>query len=163
METNKKDQFFPSSPIHPYDILEDELKARDIHKKDFAQLLGMKPSNFSRMLKARGNLSSETAMKLEEILGIPYSMWMKLQEAYLKDCVRLNMTKNVSFENDKSSKDIYEKLNSILKPIKEGAEQINLFMHNHRSNSNDSLSLEEVHSIEADIHRLGKTLCKVKL
>ncbi|MDE7420410.1 MAG: helix-turn-helix domain-containing protein [Muribaculaceae bacterium] len=163
METNNQDQFFPSSPIHPYDILEDELKARDIQKKDFAPLLGMKPSNFSRMLKARGNLSSETAMKLEEILGIPYSFWMKLQEAYLRDCIRLSGTKNISYEKDKSSKDIYEKLNSILKPIKEGAEQINLYMHNQRLNSNDSLSLEEVNSIEAYIHRLGKTLCKVKL
>lgn len=163
METNNQDQFLPSSPIHPYDILEDELIARNIHKKDFAPLLGMKPSNFSRMLKARGNLSSETAMKLEEILGIPYSFWMKLQEAYLKNYIRLKCTPNDTFEKDKSTKDVYEKLNSILKPIIEGAEQINLFMHTLRLNSSDSLSLEEVNSIEADIHRLGKTLCKVKL
>lgn len=161
METNNQNQYMAFSPVHPYDILEDELKARGISKKNFATLIGMKPSNLSRMLKTRGELSSETALKLEEVLGIPYSMWMKLQEMYIKDCARLKVSVNVGSEKDKHYEDIYEKLNSILKPILERTERINSFILSHQSNS--VLSIEDVNSIEDDIHQLGKTLCKVKL
>lgn len=163
METNNKTHFFPSSPIHPFDILVDELKARGISKKDFAAQLGMKASNFCRMLKTKGSMSSETAIKLEKLLGIPYSQWMLFQEEYIKDCVRLNVPLSDEVVKDKSYEDIYEKLNSILKPILERTERINSFIHNHRSNSNEVLSIEEVNSMENDIHQLGKTLCKVKL
>lgn len=163
METNNQTHFIPTTPIHPFDILEDELKAREITKKDFAALIGMKPSNFSRMLKAKGNLSSETALKLEEALGIPYSLWMKLQEAYIKDCMRLNLPLSVNVADDKNYEDLYEKLNSILKPIMDRAESIKAFINSHRSNSKNIVPMEDVVSIEADIHQLGKTLCKVKL
>ncbi len=162
METNNQNQFFPSSPIHPYDILQDELKARGISKKEFAAQIGMKPSNFSRMLKAKGNLSSETALKLEEVLGITYSLWMKLQEEYIKDCIRLKVPQSCEMK-DKSIEDIYEKLNSILKPIIERADGIKEFIHRHNSQSQAEVPVEELHSIEADLHQLGKTLCKVKL
>ncbi|MDE6444364.1 MAG: hypothetical protein K2K64_08110 [Muribaculaceae bacterium] len=86
METNEiKDYYRPQEPVHPFDILEDELEAREISKKDFAIRIGMQPSNFSRMLKNRGDLSSELALKLEMQLGIPYLHWMKFQEDYLRD------------------------------------------------------------------------------
>lgn len=162
METNNQTQFYPSSPIHPYEILVDELKARGLSRKEFAALIGMKPSNFSRMLKAKGNLSSETALRLEEVLGIPYSLWMKLQEEYIKDCIRLKVPQSSEMK-DKSHDDIYVKLNSILKPIIERAEGIKAFIHSHHSQSISEVPIEELHSIEADLHQLGKTLCKVKL
>ena len=89
METNNMNTYCPFTPVHPYDILEEELEARGISKKAFAQQIGMKPSNFSRMLSFRGELSSEMALKFEEVLDIPYLDWMKYQEAYLKDKRRL--------------------------------------------------------------------------
>ncbi len=85
METSSINTYYPFAPVHPYDILEAELEARGISKKAFAQQIGMKPSNFSRMLSLRGELSSEMALKFEEVLDIPYLDWMRYQEAYLKD------------------------------------------------------------------------------
>lgn len=157
------EKFFPSTPIHPFDILVDELKARGISKKDFASQLGMKASNFSRMLKAKSSLSSETAIKLEKLLGIPYSQWMLFQEEYIKDCIRLNMQPSVEAEKERNYDDIYEKLNSILKPIIERADSIREFINIHHSQYKDELPMEKVHSIEAELHQLGKALCKVKL
>ena len=153
----------PSSPIHPFDILVDELKARGISKKDFAAQLGMKASNFSRMLKAKSSLSSETAIKLEKLLGIPYSQWMLFQEEYIKDCIRLNVQPSVEAVKDRNYDDIFEKLDSILKPIIERAENIRELINIHHSQPKDEVPMEKVHSIEADLHQLGKTLCKVKL
>lgn len=77
------------SPVHPFDIVVDEIEARGLTKKEFAESIGMKPSNLSRMINKRGALTSEMALKLEDALGIPFSHWMKFQEEYLKDCARL--------------------------------------------------------------------------
>ncbi len=88
METNNINEYVPFSPVHPFEILEEELSARGITKKDFALQIGMKPSNLSRMLSNKGELSSEMALKLEIALGIPYLEWMRLQEAYIKDKMR---------------------------------------------------------------------------
>ncbi len=91
---DNRTQFLPSSPIHPFDILVEGLKARGISRKEFAAQLGMKASDFSSMLKAKSSLSSEITIKLEKLLGIPYSLWMKLQDGYLKDCIRLIVAHN---------------------------------------------------------------------
>lgn len=85
METNEVKAYVPFHPVHPFEILKEELDARGISQKDFAESIGMKASNFSRMLKAKGELSSEMAFKLEDSLGIPYSHWMGFQEKYLRD------------------------------------------------------------------------------
>lgn len=85
METNEVNAYVPFHPVHPFEILKEELDARGISQKEFAESIGMKASNFSRMLKAKGELSSEMAFKLEDSLGIPYSHWMGFQEKYLRD------------------------------------------------------------------------------
>ena len=89
METTKNSSYVPSSPVHPFDIVEDEIAARGLTKKEFAESIGMKPSNFSRMIKKKGELTSEMALKFEAALYIPYRHWMGYQEQYLKDCARL--------------------------------------------------------------------------
>ncbi len=85
METNNNTSYKPFSPVHPFDILKDELEARGISHKDFAESIGMAPSNFSRMLRLRGELTSDMAMRLEEALGIPYIDWMGFQERFIRD------------------------------------------------------------------------------
>lgn len=106
METNEVKAYVPFRPVHPFDILKEELDARGISQKEFAEMIDMKASNFSRMLKAKGELSSETAFKLEKALGIPYSFWMGFQEKYLRD--RMNIEKREQREN--SARQIWEYL-----------------------------------------------------
>lgn len=83
METNK--HYIPSRPVHPFDVLRDELAARGISYKDFASRLGMKASNFSRMLKAKGNVDARLALALEHETGIPCNEWLGLYTEYLRD------------------------------------------------------------------------------
>lgn len=83
METNK--HYIPSKPVHPFDILRDELAARGISHKDFALRLGMKASNFSRMLKEKGNVDARLALDLERETGIPCDEWLGLYTEYLRD------------------------------------------------------------------------------
>lgn len=92
METNKT--FIPHKPIHPFEILKDELKARDIRQKDFAKSLGMKDSNFSRLMKNKAPMTMQLALELEKQLGISCSFWMGLQEEYLRDLGRVKTENN---------------------------------------------------------------------
>lgn len=171
METNNTYAYQPSVPVHPFDILEDEIEARGLSKKEFAEIIGMKPSNFSRMIKKKGELTSEMALKLEAALDIPYRHWMRYQEQYLKDCSLLrlsslsgNTDNDLSFrDKDVAYEDIYLKISSAIRPVRERLESINALLSTRDSNTSDKILKEQISSIENDFHRLGRELCKLRL
>jgi len=84
METNNK-RLVPYKPVHPGEILREELNARGIKQKDFAQQIGMQPSHLNEFLKGKRNVTEKLAMLLEEHLGIPFYLWMKLQSDFYYD------------------------------------------------------------------------------
>jgi len=65
--------------LHPGEILQMELTARNIKKSEFATLLGMKPSHFSELLHGKRHVSAATAIKLEKLLDISAEYWMRVQ------------------------------------------------------------------------------------
>ena len=65
--------------LHPGEILQMELAARNIKKSEFATLLGMKPSHFSELLHGKRHVSAATALKLEKLLDISAEYWMRVQ------------------------------------------------------------------------------------
>lgn len=77
--------FKPLHPLHPFRLLKQEMQARGIKGKDMAQMLNMQPSNFSRLLHSQNEITPSLANKLEEILGIPATLWLSLQSQYLKE------------------------------------------------------------------------------
>lgn len=84
METNNRKETIPFAATHPTEIIIDEIKARGMTKKELAERMGMQQPNLSRLLKGE-NITPSIAAKLEEALGIPADMWMKLQIQYDKD------------------------------------------------------------------------------
>ena len=68
--------------LHPGEVLQDELEARDIKKSFFAEQLGMKPGHLSELLHGRRHVSAATALKLEKLLGIPAEYWLRVQVYY---------------------------------------------------------------------------------
>ena len=107
---NEVKAYVPFHPVHPFEILKEELEARDISQKEFAESIGMKVSNFNRMLKAKGELSSEMALKLEDSLGIPYSHWMGFQEKFIRDQRMIEQRECT----EKSAKEIWNRIWQIL-------------------------------------------------
>jgi|SRR5687767_10142177 len=65
--------------LHPGEILQMELTARNIKKSEFATLLGIKPSHFSELLHGKRHVSAATAIKLEKLLDISAEYWMRVQ------------------------------------------------------------------------------------
>ena len=68
--------------LHPGEILQDELEAREIKKSFFAEQLGMKPGHLSELLHGRRHVSAATAIKLEKLLGISAEYWLRVQVYY---------------------------------------------------------------------------------
>ncbi|MDP4265781.1 MAG: HigA family addiction module antitoxin [Bacteroidota bacterium] len=72
-------EIFTDVTLHPGEVLQMELAARNIKKIEFAELLGMKPGHFSELLHGKRHVSAATALKLEKLLGIPAEYWMRVQ------------------------------------------------------------------------------------
>jgi len=72
-------EIFTDVTLHPGEILQMELAARDIKKTEFAALLGMKAGHFSELLHGKRHVSAATALKLQKLLDIPAEYWMRIQ------------------------------------------------------------------------------------
>ena len=76
----------PARAVHPGEILREELRERCLKQKDFAQQIGVQPTHLNAFIKGKRNLNEDLAMKLEAHLGIPFRVWMNLQNSYTYDC-----------------------------------------------------------------------------
>ncbi|MBO4571933.1 MAG: HigA family addiction module antidote protein [Bacteroidales bacterium] len=79
----------PACPEHPGGILGEELKARGISQKKFAEQIGMQATHLSALIHGTRNFTPAVAAKIESGLeGISAAIWMKMQEQYNKDTRR---------------------------------------------------------------------------
>ncbi len=78
----------PFISVHPGTILKEELRARQIKQKEFAARIGMQPTHLNTLLQGGRNISPQLALRLEQVLGIPASNWLALQENYNLDRIR---------------------------------------------------------------------------
>ena len=94
METNADKKYLandvtPAIPVHPGGILGEELKARGISQKKFAEAVDMQASHLSALIHGTRNFTLAVATKIASGLeGIPAEVWMKLQEGYNADVLR---------------------------------------------------------------------------
>jgi antitoxin HigA-1 len=72
-------EIFTDVNLHPGEILQMELTARNIKKAEFAGLLGMKPGHFSELLHGKRHVSAATALKLQKLLDISAEYRMRVQ------------------------------------------------------------------------------------
>ena len=86
METTKKvyapHELQPSTPIHPGEILKDELEARGMSQRKFAALIGVSYSVLNEVVNGKRPVTTEYALKIEAATGIPAHLWVNMQSAY---------------------------------------------------------------------------------
>jgi antitoxin HigA-1 len=68
--------------LHPGEVLNDELIAREIKQKDFAVQLKLQSPHLNDLLKGKRHVSARIALKLENELGIDAAYWLRLQMNY---------------------------------------------------------------------------------
>lgn len=67
---------------HPGEVIKDELLARGISQKEFAQRIGVPYTMFNDILNERRPLTVATALCVESALGISADLLMGLQSDY---------------------------------------------------------------------------------
>lgn len=79
----------PCAPVSPGSILQSELEERDISTTDFAKAICIPQEQLIDILNGDCPLTATIATALERELGIPASSWLKFQDAYELDLLRL--------------------------------------------------------------------------
>lgn len=70
------------TPTHPGEVIKDELIARGISQKEFAERIGIAYNMLNDILNERRPLSAVTALYVETALGISADLLMGLQSDY---------------------------------------------------------------------------------
>ena len=78
----------PNYPIHPGEILADELGELNISPTELARGLHVPPNRISQLVAGKRAMTADTALRLEKWLGVSAAFWMNLQKRYELDIAR---------------------------------------------------------------------------
>ena len=74
--------YFPDYAIHPGEILEETLLARQMKKTDLAERAELSLKTVSLIINGKEQISADTAIKFERVLGVSASIWSNVDANY---------------------------------------------------------------------------------
>lgn len=89
----------PSMPIHPGEILKDELEARRVSQRKFAATIGVSYSVLNEVVNGKRPITTEYALKIEAATNIPAYIWVNMQAAYNMQTARRDSKLSSILEN----------------------------------------------------------------
>ena len=81
----KTEQYFrtiSNLAIHPGELLEEELEFISMTQLELAKRMGRPPQVVNEIIKGKKSITHDTAVELENVLGIPAHLWTNAQETY---------------------------------------------------------------------------------
>ena len=69
-------------PVHPGEILRDEIDALDLSANALASALGVPVNRVTMILNGQRGVSADTALRLARYFGTTPQLWMNLQKAW---------------------------------------------------------------------------------
>jgi addiction module HigA family antidote len=76
------------TPVHPGEILADELEETGLSAKKLADVIQVPPNRLYQLLAGKRSMTADTALRLSQYFGMAPDFWMNLQSAYELDLVR---------------------------------------------------------------------------
>ena len=76
------------TPIHPGEILADELEETGLTAKRLADVIEVPPNRLYQLVAGKRNMTADTALRLSQYFGMSADFWMNLQSAYELDLAR---------------------------------------------------------------------------
>lgn len=83
------------TPIHPGEILADELEEIKLSAKKLADVIEVPPNRLYQVLAGKRSVSADTALRLAQYFGTSAAFWMNLQSAYDLDLARQQVGKAI--------------------------------------------------------------------
>jgi addiction module HigA family antidote len=78
----------PIYPIHPGEILADELAELNTSPTELARELHVPANRISQLVAGKRAMTADTALRLERWLGVSAAFWLNLQKRYELDLAR---------------------------------------------------------------------------
>ena len=78
----------PIYPIHPGEIVADELVELNKTSAELARELHVPANRISQLVAGKRAMTADTALRLERRLGVSATFWMNLQKRYELDLAR---------------------------------------------------------------------------
>ncbi|HVB22073.1 MAG TPA: HigA family addiction module antitoxin [Ktedonobacteraceae bacterium] len=78
----------PIYPIHPGEIVADELVKLNKTSAELARELHVPANRISQLVAGKRAMTADTALRLERRLGVSATFWMNLQKRYELDLAR---------------------------------------------------------------------------
>lgn len=75
-------RFIPDYAIHPGEILEETLSARNMKKNDLAERCQISAKTISQIINGKAPVTPETAIQFERVLGVSANVWNNLDAYY---------------------------------------------------------------------------------
>ena len=76
------------TPIHPGEILADELQEIGLTAAELARILDVPASRISQIVSGKRAITADTALRLARYFGTSPDLWMNLQKTYELDLAR---------------------------------------------------------------------------
>ena len=73
---------FPFRPVHPGELLKDEIEYRHLSQKAIAKQIGVPYTAFNEILNCKRPVTTDFALMMEAALGVPAYMLVGLQTDY---------------------------------------------------------------------------------
>lgn len=70
------------TPIHPGEILADELQELNINATELARILHVPANRITQIIKGQRAITADTALRLGKWLGTGAELWLNLQKSY---------------------------------------------------------------------------------
>ncbi len=96
MSTPKLYTFKPDYTIPPGEILAETLQARSISQSELASRCGVSEKHISQVVNGKASITPDTALLLEQALGIRASLWMNLESKHRVHEARLREEKRLA-------------------------------------------------------------------
>ena len=75
-------QINPYIPVHPGELIKDEIESRGISQKKLSEVIGISYTMLNEILNCKRNITAETALLFEAALNINAEMLVNMQSSY---------------------------------------------------------------------------------
>ena len=82
MTTEQHSRLVSNLAIHPGEMLEEEIEFIGMTQLELAKRMGRPPQIVNEIISGKKNITHDTAVELEKVLGIPAYMWTDAQATY---------------------------------------------------------------------------------
>lgn len=104
MISDVKNKFLPNYVVSPGETLLETIEAIGMSQAELAERTGRPKKTINEIIKGKASITSDTALQLERVLGIPAAFWNNLERNYQETLARLNeeerLKKQISWLNE---------------------------------------------------------------